>query len=100
MRLLINQLWKLLLNRYNWDLLIGNGGPGFIFYYKNNKERAEYKRFSDEGIEPFIYYRSEFGIKPSYFELSEEFRLYYNLFEEYVDLDNRNYIYIDSNGDE
>ncbi|MCL5772317.1 MAG: hypothetical protein M1479_08595 [Actinobacteria bacterium] len=89
-----------ILDKYNWDLLIGHGRPGFEFYYKNNEERAEYKKFFEDGIEPFIYYRCEFGTKPSYLELSEEFRLYYNLFEEYIDIFNKNYIYIDSNGDE
>ncbi len=64
--------------------------------YQNGEQKADYHRFSEENIELFVYYRSEFGTRPNYFELSEEFRLWYNLFEEYLDLNDRNCIFIDS----
>lgn len=69
-----------ILDSPSWDLLIGDGGPGFDISYENGQERTEYERFpGGPGIEPLIYRRSFFGIKPEYVELSEEFRLFHNL---------------------
>ncbi|MCA6079761.1 MAG: hypothetical protein LE169_02565 [Endomicrobium sp.] len=74
--------------------------PGLTEYYKGGeKYREEYHRFSVEGFEPLIY-RREFGRKDGYLELSEEFRLYHNLYEIYNSPDKREYLYFNSNGDE
>lgn len=57
-------------------------------------------KFSNKGFEPLIYIRDEMGQYNSYLELSEEFRLYYNLYEKFESHEDKEYIYIDNNGDE
>ncbi len=88
------------LQRYSWELRYGSGRPGFVSYYENDNEITEYYRFSDKGYEPIIYYREELGLKDNYLELSEEFRLYHNLYEDFKSHYQKEYIYTDSNGDE
>lgn len=88
------------LRNYNWDLHYGDGRPGFVSYFENNKTVTEYYRFNDGGYEPIIYYREQFGHKDSYLDLSEEFKLYHNLYEDFNSHSQKVYIYIDSNGDE
>ena len=81
----------------SWDLRIGGGFPGFSFHFKEGKEIGEYYRFPDPGVEPIIYWRNFHGIKPDYLEVSEEFRHYFNLYE---DRKNNKFIVIDEDGDE
>jgi hypothetical protein len=87
------------LSKYDWDLLL-DGGPGLVFYKDGNEEKANYRRFSEDGIEPLVYYRDFHGAKETYLEISEEFRLYLDLYEEYVSNKEKKYIRIDDNGDE
>ena len=88
------------LQNYSWELRYGSGRPGFVSYYKDKKEITEYYRFSKKGVEPIIYYREELGQYDSYLELSEEFRLYHNLYENFTSHEKKEYIYSDDNGDE
>ncbi|MDD5750327.1 MAG: hypothetical protein PHU56_01590 [Candidatus Pacebacteria bacterium] len=88
------------LKRYDWDLRIDGGRPGFITHYERGKSITEYYRFSDNGIEPLIYWRTFSGKKESSLEISEEFRLYFNLFEKSSGDDKKIFIYIDDDGDE
>lgn len=81
----------------SWDLSIGNGRPGFSFHFEGEKEVSSYVRPSDEGIEPLVLWRSFHGIRQGYWEVAEEFRLYFDLFE---DRQNSKLILIDDNGDE
>jgi len=60
---------------------IGWGRPGFVTHYIQGKPITKYYRFSDKGIEPLVYRRTFIGRKEFYLEVSEEFRLYFNLFE-------------------
>ncbi len=87
------------LQNYSWELRYGNGRPGFVSHYKDKQEITEYYRFSDKGFEPLIYYREEFGQYDNYLELSEEFRLYHNLYENFTSHEKKEYIYSDDNGD-
>jgi len=87
------------LSKYDWDLRL-DGGPGLVFYKDGNEEKANYRRFSEDGIEPLVYYRDFHGAKETYLEISEEFRLYLDLYEEYVSNKEKKYIRIDDNGDE
>lgn len=87
------------LSKYDWDLLL-DGGPGLVFYREGNEEKAKYCRFSEDGIEPLVYYREFHGTRETYLEISEEFRLYRDLYEEYVSNKEKKYIRIDDNGDE
>lgn len=81
----------------SWDLSIGHGLPGFSFHFESGKEIATYYRFSDEGIEPLVIWREFHGMKEGYFEISEEFRHYFNL---YYDKVNNRFLKIDDNGDD
>ncbi len=79
----------------SWDLLIGHGMPGFSSY---GDGRYEYHRFGDDdGVEPFIIDRDFHGLKPSYLELSEEFRHFHNLYE---DRKKGVFIALDDSGDD
>jgi hypothetical protein len=86
-----------ILSKPDWDLHL-DSGPGLCSYHNGKKEKVSYCRFVSEGVEPIVYYR-EFPGKESYFELSEEFRLYLNLYERYKSNAEREYIYVDDNGD-
>lgn len=81
----------------SWDLTIGDGYPRFTFHFKGGKEIGEYSRFSGHDVEPLVFRRSFYGIKDTYSEISEEFRHYFNLFEDKI---NNKFIAIDDNGDE
>jgi hypothetical protein len=85
------------LEDFSWDLSIGDGRPGFTSFFKDGKDVNEYYRFSTSGVEPLIVKRFFNGIKKNYCEVSEEFRHYFNLFE---DRSNNSFIAIDDNGDE
>lgn len=80
-----------------WDLHIGNGRPGFVFTWRKGKEVASYHRFSDDGVEPLVIRREFYGIESDYWEISEEFRRYFNLYE---DKQSNKFHFIDDNGDE
>lgn len=80
----------------SWDLLIGDGMPGHIFY-GSTKETKYFRYGNDEGIEPLIICRSFHEMKEPYLEVSEEFRHLFNL---YQDKFTGKFVYIDDNGDE
>ena len=62
---------------HSWDVMIGNGGPGFECCGEN----CEYRRtLIEEGFEHFVYYRDFYGVKKSFVELSQEFVLLNNLY--------------------
>lgn len=77
-----------------WDLLVGNGGPGFESYSGGT---YRYVRIGDRPVEPFIHSRSFPGPSESYNELSEEFRLFHNLC---VDQKTGRHFLFDDGGDE
>lgn len=79
---------------YNWPMHFGCEGKPTIygdFTYKTN---------GDENIEPFIYYRSFplLETKDEYFDISEEFILYFNLYEITESKQKRKYYFIDEVG--
>lgn len=83
-----------------WDLHTDEGFPSCTKKYGNLKAdepQVTYYQFGQKGIQPLVYIRSFNDIKPSYIEISEEFRLYHNL---YFDNRNNKYIKIDNNGNE
>jgi len=81
----------------SWDIHIGDGAPGLVTQYENGGETTWYSRATDEGIEPFAIKRHFHGIRPSYWEIAEDFRLYFNLYEDHR---NKRLLKIDDNGDE
>jgi hypothetical protein len=90
-------LVKKALERPSWDLSIGDGAPGIESSYRAGRERTRYVRTSDSGIEPLILKRSFHDIRLGYWEVAEDFRLYFNLYE---DKQSRKLLRIDENGDE
>jgi len=69
----------------NWDLQKIGVIPTTYDYYDDdgNLEETEYLRFgNDKGLEPLMFVRSFPGIKPPNFDLSEEFRLFHNLYHD------------------
>ncbi len=70
-----------ILATHNWDLSIGSGKPGLCSHYEDGKEITQYYRVLDEGIEPLVHWR-HFPNKEGYIEISEEFRLYFDLYED------------------
>lgn len=84
------------LKKYEWDDQIGNGMPGHT-YYGATKETKYFRFGDDDGIEPLVIHRFFNGIREKYFEISEEFRHYHNLYE---DKKTGNFFNFDNNGDE
>ena len=82
-----------------WDLTPGYGVPGAIRFYDADKKRVEYLRFGDStGVEPLVIHRNFDGIRPSYDEISEEFRHFHRLFHD--SKENRYYKMDDSGNEE
>lgn len=95
-----SELKKIILSKYEWDIMFGNGGPEICSNWENGEKVFEYYSSSTNGIEPLIYFRDFHGIRNNYLELSEEFRLYLNLYEDAKGLNDKRYIFINDNGDE
>jgi hypothetical protein len=95
--LIRNALVKRALQRPSWDLTIGDGAPGLESSFGAEKEKTRYVRSSDGGIEPLVLKRSFHEIRPDYWEVSEDFRLYFNLYDDKL---GRKLFRIDDNGDE
>ncbi|WP_146647154.1 hypothetical protein [Labilithrix luteola] len=86
------------MSRDSWDLMIGNGLPGFSQSYGGKKPVTKYHRFGGhDGIEPLVLVRSFHGLKADYIELLEEFRHLLNL---YYDKHNDRYLRFDDSGGE
>src|ERR1035437_9016306 len=95
--LIENTLIKRALQRPSWDLTIGDGAPGLETSFGTGKKRTRYVRSSDSGIEPLVLKASFYEIRPDYWEVSEDFRLYFNLYDDKL---GRKLLRIDDNGDE
>ena len=81
-----------------WDLEFSQGMPSGMVYYKTGREVSAYLRYGvDNGVEPLIINRSFHRLRDGYTEISEEFRLFHNL---YYDRKTDKYIKIDENGNE
>jgi len=88
------------LNNYTWDLSPGDGMPGVSLKNTGSDRITNYDRFCHKKCEPFVFYRNSYGTHPPYIELSEEFRMYHNIHEQYISEKEKNYIIIDDNGSE
>jgi hypothetical protein len=81
----------------SWNFHMGDGLPQYVTSYQEGKEETKYYRFSYDSVEPLVILRTFHGIKENYWEISEEFRHYFNLYE---DRKKGRFIEIDYNGDE
>lgn len=83
------------LSKTTWDLMCEGGMPSPT---RHGDGRVEYYRFGDDtGVEPLVIHREFYGMRKNYLELSEEFRLFHNL---YHDTKANNYIKFDDFGGE
>jgi hypothetical protein len=91
-----NEAVEIVLSRPSWDFSKGSGLPGCAVYYDGEERVTSYYRFGDDsGIEPLIIYRTFYGIRKSYLELSEEYRHFHNLYHDTV---NQQFIKIGDDG--
>ena len=71
------------LSRESWDIMRGDGRPGFSKSYRNGRNITTYRRFGGlAGLRPLVIYRHFHGAWPAYAELSEEFRHFHDLAED------------------
>ena len=86
------------LSRSSWDLSHGGGAPGTSEKLIDGEWRVEYLRYgNDRGVEPLVIDREFHGIRKDYKEISEEFRLFHNL---YHDRNSDEYLKFDDAGNE
>jgi hypothetical protein len=81
----------------DWDLMLRGGGPTFITSYEDGEPASTYHERSDEEFRRLVIGRDFHGRKDNYFEISEEFRLFHNL---YFDAKKSVYSTFDDSGDE
>ncbi len=86
----------------DWVIQNGSEGkPSIWETYKNGKSVTTYQTYSDKGIEPFIFSK-HFNFSDghdAYVDISEEFVLYFKLYEKVTTKQNRVFYYIDDAGD-
>jgi hypothetical protein len=93
-----NDLVEECLEDDSWDYRYGNGHPGCTVYGHGDDSEVKYHRFgNDRGIEPLIICREFHGVREDYVEISEELRLFHNL---YYDRANNKYLKFDDSGNE
>ena len=81
-----------------WDLEFSRGMPSGITYHKRGELQHKYLRYGVEnGVEPLIIERNFNKIRDDYREISEEFRLFHEL---YHDRKTDQYLKIDDAGNE
>lgn len=81
--------------QYSWSIQKGSEGKPSV--YGNNT----YKTFNEEGVEPFLFYK-HFSLNDGhdhYVDVSEEFVLYFKLYERGKDKQNRTFYYVDDYGE-
>ena len=82
----------------SWDIHLEGGYPGFSVSYLNGEKQVIYQNSFEEGFERLILFRNFYRRRPDFIELSEEFRLFHNLF--LVEKKGIQYCTYDDNGDE
>lgn len=63
----------------SWDVHLGETGPGFE---QKRGGPLVYASSLLDGLEPLVHYRSWHDVRPSAYEVAEEFRLFLNLWED------------------
>lgn len=93
---------KKYLQNYHWGIDKGQEGiPSISESKKREKKTYIYKTHTESGLLPFIFYKS-FSVNGdylNYIDISEEFTLYFKLYERRISDWNRKYYYIDEVGD-
>jgi hypothetical protein len=85
------------LERPSFDLDSGDGHPGFVSWSEGTGGyRVEYQTVGSEDVVPLVFHRYFSGPFPTVVELAEDFRLFWDLYE---DRDNRRFVTTDELGD-
>lgn len=85
-----------------WDLRSGDGGPAVWEGFGGGRKKFGYYRFgTNSGVQPLILVRHFYNEWPNHLEVSEEFRLYLNLYlDPKASVDGRQvYLEYNANGD-
>ncbi|WP_041633015.1 hypothetical protein [Maribacter sp. HTCC2170] len=93
--LVSNNQFELYNKDYKWPLSMGREGKPSV--YGDNA----YKTYDEEGLEPFLFYK-QFSLTESsvkYIDISEEFILYFRLYEKGSDKQNRTFFYVNDYGE-
>lgn len=81
-----------------WDVCVGDGTPTISTIFSDAGGKDVYLRWGNNlGIEPLVVYREFHGMRRNFFELSQEFCLFHNLFAE---PSKQRFVRFDENGDE
>jgi len=89
---------KLVENSGGWDIHIGDGHPAVWTIRSDDQMKRVYTPFGNKnGIEPLAIDRTFHGIRGDFIEVSQEYRLYHNL---YPEPSKSRFLLIDDNGDE
>lgn len=86
----------------DWGIHPGHEGKPTIWSsFKKGKQVDKYHTYSEKGIEPFLFSKSfRFdGGNEKYVDISEEFVLYFKLYERGESKQNRTFFFIDDSGD-
>lgn len=94
--LLPSDLAETALQEPGWEANCTDGGFGFMTSYNDGQPEHSYLRFPDNGVELLVICRDFHGARPGYYEVLEEMRLLFNLWE---DPRTRNYWLIDDAGE-
>lgn len=98
--LIPNENVQAVLDSPDWDIHIGESTPSYteILDEETNQYILKYDRFgfNEYGIEPLVIVRAFQDLKPETIEISEEFRLFHNLYFESSD---STYVKFDDAGD-
>ena len=66
-----------------WDIGHGSHGPGFMVERdQSGSETTTYLSSASAPVEPLVIDRDFHGVRPSYRELAEQFRLFHNLYSD------------------
>lgn len=84
------------LDAATWEVDCTEFGFGFETSFAEDEPEHTYMRFPDDGTEMLVYCRDFHGAKEGYYEVAEEVRLLFNLWE---DPRTKNYWIIDSSGE-
>ena len=84
------------LSRGEWDLTLGEGGPGFMQHHENGEWVTTYFRNSKgPEIEPLLILQQFYGVVPDSYLVADDFRLLMNLWR---NPENGNYYMIGEDG--
>lgn len=66
----------------SFDLGPGDGRPGFVSYGGTGKLEARYVLVGEDDVVPLVFHRCFSGPFPNFAELAEDFRLFWDLYED------------------